>query len=47
MRKYIEKIIILMEKDDNEISKDLFDALSNVIRRIFIDVAFNIRYEDI
>ena len=45
MKKYIEKIIILMEKDDNEISKDLFDALSKVVKKIFNLVSFNICYE--
>ena len=47
MKIYLEKIITLMEKGDDEISKDLFNALCKIVKKIFNDVSFNICYEDV
>lgn len=36
-----------MQKNDDEISEDLFNALSKVVKKIFNEVSFNICYEEV
>ena len=43
----IRRIIILSCKDNDEISKDLFDEVNKVVIQIFITVAFNIVIEEV
>lgn len=36
-----------MQKNDDEISEDLFNALCKVVKKIFNEVSFNICYEEV